>query len=539
MTTTSAPGKALLAGGYLVLDPAYSGIVVAADARFYTVVRSLGQPGRIVVRSPQFKAGEWAYDLQLAPEVSVAPAPAPGEKNPFVAQTLYFAIRVALEASEAAAAAARLSSGLEIVIAGDNDYYSQRVGGRALSLDELRALAPFQAHDCTIGEVHKTGLGSSAAMTTSLTSSLLVHLGAARDDVESLALIHNVAQAAHCAAQGKLGSGFDVSAAVWGSQIFRRFDPSVLAGIMDGSARGPLLPTLSPRNPLWWPSPKSSVHESVPTAFEGLAHKMSTGEVYRPPPLVLPPGIRLCLADVDAGSNTRTLVGSVSAWRKEKPEWAAQLYSVIAAANQSLADGLLGLHVAAASNPGEYAAVHAALAALHSAQWDKYRDEHPSYAADAFVDVRNSIRSVRAGMRELGVRAEAPVEPPEMTSLVSASVDSAPGIIGGGVPGAGGYDAMYILWLDAGSGALPAGLLELWKTWPDMSVGALTCEATETAPMPSGCPAGASGAPTGAALDEALGHVAHTLGAARGGVRIEEAAKIPGLSRLLGEGSFN
>lgn len=535
MTTTSAPGKALLAGGYLVLDPAYSGIVVAADARFYTTVRSLGQPQRIVVRSPQFRAGEWAYDIQLAPEVSVAPAPAPGGKNPFVAQTLYFAIRVALEASEAAAE--RLSSGLEIVIAGDNDYYSQRVDGRALSLDELRALAPFQAHDCTLSEVHKTGLGSSAAMTTSLTSSLLVHLGAARDDVESLALIHNTAQAAHCAAQGKLGSGFDVSAAVWGSQIFRRFDPSVLAGIMDGSAHGPLLPALFPHNPLWWPSPKSSAHESVPTAFEGLAHKTYTGEVYRPPPLVLPPGIRLCLADVDAGSNTRTLVGSVSTWRKEKPEWAAQLYRVVAAANQSFADGLLGLHVAAASNPGEYAAVHAALAALHSTQWDKYRDEHPSHAADAFVDVRNSIRSVRAGMRELGVRAEAPVEPPEMTSLISASVDSAPGIIGGGVPGAGGYDAMYILWLDAGNAALPAGLLELWKTWPDLSVGALTCEATEAAPMPSG-PSGASGAPTGTALDEAIGRVAHMLGAARGGVRIEEAAKVPGLSRLM-ESNFN
>ena len=35
-TTVSAPGKVLIAGGYLVLDPAYTGLVLATNARFYT-----------------------------------------------------------------------------------------------------------------------------------------------------------------------------------------------------------------------------------------------------------------------------------------------------------------------------------------------------------------------------------------------------------------------------------------------------------------------------------------------------------------------
>ncbi|CAK9208385.1 unnamed protein product [Sphagnum troendelagicum] len=47
-----------------------------------------------------------------------------------------------------------------------------------------------------------------------------------------------VSQAAHCAAQGKVGSGFDVSSAVFGSQRYVRFSPSVLL-----SAQGPLLST--------------------------------------------------------------------------------------------------------------------------------------------------------------------------------------------------------------------------------------------------------------------------------------------------------
>ena len=34
-------------------------------------------------------------------------------------------------------------------------------------------------------------------------------------------------------AQGKVGSGFDVSAAVFGSQLYTRFDPGVIAPLMN------------------------------------------------------------------------------------------------------------------------------------------------------------------------------------------------------------------------------------------------------------------------------------------------------------------
>jgi phosphomevalonate kinase len=37
-------------------------------------------------------------------------------------------------------------------------------------------------------------------------------------------------------------------------------------------------------------------------------------------PIALPPNIRLVLADVDAGSDTPSLVGKVLKWRKENPE---------------------------------------------------------------------------------------------------------------------------------------------------------------------------------------------------------------------------
>jgi phosphomevalonate kinase len=55
----SAPGKVLIAGGYLVLDQKYAGVVVSTSSRFYTIIRESGAASLIQVRSPQFINAEW------------------------------------------------------------------------------------------------------------------------------------------------------------------------------------------------------------------------------------------------------------------------------------------------------------------------------------------------------------------------------------------------------------------------------------------------------------------------------------------------
>lgn len=69
----SAPGKVLLAGGYLVLDRAYTGFVLGLSARISAVARRIPtSPGvqlsEVVVHSPQFLDAEWRYGYHLAPE---------------------------------------------------------------------------------------------------------------------------------------------------------------------------------------------------------------------------------------------------------------------------------------------------------------------------------------------------------------------------------------------------------------------------------------------------------------------------------------
>ncbi len=134
-------------------------------------------------------------------------------------------------------------------------------------------------------------------------------LGTDSQSDEGRALAHNAAQFIHCLAQGKVGSGFDVSAAIFGSQLYRRFDPSVIDGLMaTATSDDKLLPTLSPSNKAW---------------------------NYVVKPFQLPPCTRLMLADVDAGSDTPSLVGKVLKWRQAEgetgkllPSYCALLFSV-------------------------------------------------------------------------------------------------------------------------------------------------------------------------------------------------------------------
>lgn len=245
-TLTSSPGKVLLAGGYLVLSPAYPGLVIGTDSRFYSLVKdgdggngASGETVTLTIHSPQFDQAKWTFYLDLSTwGLTLSKESATSSyagKSPFLCLSLAYSLSIALQKLGSDAVKSKLQDGLQIWILADNDFYSQRKGDDTPPTTAyLRSLPPFNPLHCAISKVHKTGLGSSAALTTSLVSALLIHLGVAQGALpeEDVAFLHNAAQLAHCAAQGKVGSGFDVSSAVWGSQIFRRFDPEAIKGLL-------------------------------------------------------------------------------------------------------------------------------------------------------------------------------------------------------------------------------------------------------------------------------------------------------------------
>lgn len=145
-----------------------------------------------------------------------------------------------------------------------------------------------------------------------------------------LDLVHNLAQFSHCLAQGKVGSGFDISSAVYGTHTYRRFSPSILAPLLTGQPAA-LLPALD-----------------------------RSGWDHQTAPFALPRGLRLMLADVDAGTDTPSFVGKVLKWREANRDAADELWGNLGRANDALGQELRDMAGLAGGEGYEAALVQAA-----------------------------------------------------------------------------------------------------------------------------------------------------------------------------------
>ncbi|CAI2170126.1 17748_t:CDS:2 [Funneliformis geosporum] len=428
-TAVSAPGKVLLAGGYLVLNRKYNGIVIGTSARFYTIIYS-GKNGfgEITVHSPQFNDGEWNYRVteSLGDSFSC-------ELEPIINKHKFQAI---------------FAKGLDIYIIGNNDFYSQReqLKKRNLPLtsSSLKSLEPFCKVHCNVNEVHKTGLGSSAALITSLVAALFVHFEVTSNQIDDRRLIHNVAQFCHCLAQGKVGSGFDVSAAVWGSHIYKRFSPSVLEDVMNQKVN-----LLALNNIV---DPASNKWDNQATNFS------------------LPPEFTLLLADIDAGSHTPSMVGRVLKWRKENADQANILWDTLAFHNTAISNDLKELNKNYQQNKELYNIAIKVCENVKASEWILYGLQNPNNTNIAlFSSIFITFQKIRGLLREMSELSQVPIEPPKQTKLLDACNDI-PGVIMAGVPGAGGYDAIFCIGI---GDAFNTRIEKLWNSWEEMSVGPL------------------------------------------------------------------
>ena len=250
----------------------------------------------------------------------------------------------------------------------------------------------------SLNQAHKTGLGSSAALVSAFTAAVLSHylptnLISLNTD-SGKACLHNLAQAAHCAAQGKVGSGFDIAAAVYGSCLYRRFSPSILEDLGDIGSK--------------------DFSSKLRSVVEDQAHSRKWDLEVDRSRAIIPTGLRLVMCDVDCGSETVGMVIKVLSWRKENPQEAMLLWGVLQKGNEELADELKRL----AQGSGK-----------------------PS---NGYENLRSILLTIRSLIREMSAKTGVPIEPKVQTDLLDTCYQL-PGVVGGVVPGAGGFDAIALL----------------------------------------------------------------------------------------------
>nr|WNX96115.1 Phosphomevalonate kinase [Ayapana triplinervis] len=460
----SAPGKVLMTGGYLVLERPNAGIVLSTNARFYAVLKPLYDDEAmevewmdVKVNSPQmsrvttYKMSLKDFTLDCSSE----------SRNPFVEYAVQYSIAAAystLDKNKRNKLHKLLSQGMDITILGCNDFYSYRnqieAQGLPLIPESLATIPPFTSITFNAGEsnvetckpeVAKTGLGSSAAMTTAVVASLLNYLGivelpCSTKDQESgyssdLDLLHMIAQTAHCIAQGKVGSGFDVSSAVYGSHRYVRFSPKIISSAQEAICTTPL---------------DEVIGEVLKAKWDHERTKFS-----------LPPLMNLILGEPGSGgSSTPSMVGAVKKWQKSDPEKSKETWDKLSEANSALEAHLHLLSKLAAENWYSYKSVIESCSKFKSEKWKgQFSESSHVELVEALLGAREAMLKIRRHMRQMGEAAGIPTEPESQTRLLDVTMDTE-GVLLAGVPGAGGFDAVFAITLADSS----ANLTKTWST---------------------------------------------------------------------------
>lgn len=404
MKAFSAPGKALIAGGYLVLDKQFASYVVALSSRMHAVVEGKQIPDSsrttISVKSPQFLEGEWSFVFDHDSETFTI-AEVQQRKNPFVEYSILTILKYFNPKSAAY---------INITIFSDSGYHSQE----NVSVKKFND-KQFAYHNSKITDVPKTGLGSSAGLVTVLTTALYSFYTNNVDvtQTQHLESIHKLAQVAHCQAQGKVGSGFDVAAATFGSIVYRRFDPALINDLQQGLAKD---------------QDSTQIQNLIKQDWE-----------IRNDRVALPKGIRLIMGDVKGGSNTPKLVQKVLKWRVEDPE-SPLIYSDLNNNNMRLVESLSEINDLSRNDHDLYTETLKQINNTNTAQI--LESTNPSFKP--FQNLIQATLKIRKNLQIITERSGAEIEPPQQTQLLN-HCNEINGVLSSVVPGAGGHDAISLL----------------------------------------------------------------------------------------------
>lgn len=488
----SAPGKVLIAGGYLVLEHPNLGVSIATTSRFYTTIQpktlvdgipTYANSITIIVESPQFYE-RYMYVYSIAQNKVTAIGKE--HKNEFVEKCIALTMAFISEFKEKDGSglnpilqALNGTHYLSIVLQAHNDFYSQikelkrrKLPLLASSLLTLPKFLPCPKEPNGAISCAKTGLGSSAALTTSLVSSLLqwfeVTRVGLRPDSEDRRVVHNLAQLVHAVAQGKIGSGFDVAAAVYGTQMYRRFSAHAFEPCMEADCSPALIysAVMSEGQGAAIPS-TASVNALLDSKMLALAKSKSIrpgGWSQTIRPFALPYGMDIVLGDVCGGSSSPSMARQVLRWRNDKPALAEKVWDTLASANTEIFDTLEEMNNQYRRDPLQF---------NEAIQWASERVADAWAARDdsatilCLLKLRSLFQTTRRLLKKMGDSAGVGIEPEAQTALCDAT-QALPGVVAAAVPGAGGNDAIFALTL---SDAARERVEREWSTWGNRQPG--------------------------------------------------------------------
>ena len=210
---------------------------------------------------------------------------------------------------------------------------------------------------------------------------------------KDLNLIHNLSQIAHCQAQGKIGSGFDVAAATFGSIYYHRFDPAIINNLPESSS--------------------NSYHSALVKLVDNTDWKITNTRI------TLPPKLRLIMGDVNNGSETTKLVMKVNEWYSNYYPNSLAIYTKIDEGNIKLVEALRELNSLHKSDEVKYSAMISSI--------DRKESE---FEFSELAKIKSAVNQIRTNFQIITSESGADIEPEVQTKLLDDSI-KLPGVLTG------------------------------------------------------------------------------------------------------------
>ncbi len=346
---SKAPGKVLWLGGYSVLEKPNTSLVTTVDAYVHAFIKP-NRNGYVKIKAPQHS------------EIVT------GNIDPISG-----AIQIMLPSE-----LKLLKTSLEVAT-----MYSRALGVNTHGFD-IETKSDDQIAFKVIGpekKIVKSGLGSSAAVTVASISAVLKYnqIDATKEE------IHKLAQLAHSIATGKVGSGFDIAAATFGSISYSRYSPDLIVNFPKEYSGEDIVKIVKKK----WDYNISKVE--LPSLFSPLIANFS-GE----------------------SAITTSMVGRVNEFKAKNPNKYGEIMGRIDIENQKAINTLKEL--------------------INEEQ------------QDLLLKFRDGFDKGRILTKELGKLSKVEIEPDDCTKLIERSVEN--GAFVSKLPGSGGKDSIAALCLN-------------------------------------------------------------------------------------------
>jgi phosphomevalonate kinase len=242
-----AYSKSLITGSYAITEPGHHGIALGLTPSFYAYKhQDLTGSNIIRIITPQFPDDylyEYNYNVQEITEISSETENLNGGKaiklsieNPLgTSRFIESIVRVTL--TYLLSQNLLKKSGVSVEVFEDKEFISEKFHKKTQPMCEVTSLGAgdrslhYQLFDRNINEVTKTGLGSSACLIISVLGILANELSG-NDPTFTQKKIEILGQIINSLAQKKIGSGFDIACAVFGSIVYTKMDAAKFSSLI-------------------------------------------------------------------------------------------------------------------------------------------------------------------------------------------------------------------------------------------------------------------------------------------------------------------